>query len=142
MKRSRFLSLALTAILGLTLVTPLQAQKFDGLALTPPMGWNSWNKFASNVDETMIRATADAGTVKIEVKDHGPGIPREKRRMLFKPGYQVSRPGESQGGLGLGLALCKMLVELHGGTIHVESEVGRGSSFFFTLPYHHRSRQP
>lgn len=60
MKRSRFLSLALTAILGFTLMTPLQAQKFDGLALTPPMGWNSWNKFASNVDETMIRATADA----------------------------------------------------------------------------------
>jgi signal transduction histidine kinase len=100
---------------------------------------NNACKYASAGKKIIIRATADAGAVTIEVKDYGPGIPREKKRMLFKPGYQISRTGESQDGLGLGLTLCKMLVELHGGAIRVESEVGRGSSFFFTLPCHNRS---
>jgi signal transduction histidine kinase len=100
---------------------------------------NNACKYASAGKKIIIRATADAGAVIIEVKDYGPGIPKEKRRLLFRPGYQVSRPGESQGGLGLGLTLCKMLVELHGGAIRVESTVGKGSSFFFTLPCHNRS---
>jgi alpha-galactosidase len=47
-------------ILTIALLTPLHAQKFDKLALTPPMGWNSWNKFGCNVDEQLIRETADA----------------------------------------------------------------------------------
>src|SRR4249919_2322542 len=46
------------------------AQKFDGLAMTPPMGWNSWNKFACNVDEKLIRETADA-MVSSGMKDAG-----------------------------------------------------------------------
>jgi signal transduction histidine kinase len=95
---------------------------------------NNACKYASDGKKIILRATADTGAVTIEVKDFGPGIPGEKKRLLFRPGYQVSRPGESQGGLGLGLTLCKMLVELHGGAIRVESEVGKGSSFFFTLP--------
>ena len=48
----------------------LNAQKFDGLAKTPPMGWNSWNKFACNVDEKMIREMADA-MVSSGMKDVG-----------------------------------------------------------------------
>ena len=44
----------------LVLVSPLHAQKFEGLALTPPMGWNSWNHFGCDVDEDLIRQTADA----------------------------------------------------------------------------------
>src|SRR4030042_5474860 len=50
----------LTIILLLIISTGLHGQKFDGLALTPPMGWNSWNHFGCNVDEKMIRETADA----------------------------------------------------------------------------------
>ena len=50
----------LTILLILILTTPILAQKFTGLALTPPMGWNSWNKFGCNVDEKLIRETADA----------------------------------------------------------------------------------
>lgn len=60
MKRSRCLRFALLLILGLTIAECLHAQKFDGLALTPPMGWNSWNKFGCNVDEAIIRSMADA----------------------------------------------------------------------------------
>jgi len=50
----------LLACVGWTLVTTGFAQKFDGLALTPPMGWNSWNTFAANIDDALIRETADA----------------------------------------------------------------------------------
>src|SRR5688572_33151289 len=51
-------------------ITPLFAQKFPGLALTPPMGWNTWNKFACNVDEKLIRDAADA-MVSSGLKDAG-----------------------------------------------------------------------
>ena len=91
--------------------------------------------YASESRRIIIRATLDAAsTVKIEVRDYGPGIARSKQRVLFKPGYQVGHGGESPGGLGIGLALCKTLVNLHGGKIWVESKLGQGSSFFFTLP--------
>jgi alpha-galactosidase len=53
-------TLSVLFALTLALSAPLTAQKFEGLALTPPMGWNSWNKFGCNVDETMIRSIADA----------------------------------------------------------------------------------
>jgi alpha-galactosidase len=58
MKRLTALLLSLLALAG----SPAQAQKFAGLARTPPMGWNSWNRFAANIDEELIRATADAMT--------------------------------------------------------------------------------
>ena len=70
MKHSRFLTIAAAVILGFILATPLCAQKFDRLALTPPMGWNSWNKFGCNVDENIIKATADA-MVASGMKDAG-----------------------------------------------------------------------
>ena len=50
----------LPAIAALLLATPAAAQKAEGLALTPPMGWNSWNHYACNIDETLIKRTADA----------------------------------------------------------------------------------
>jgi len=53
-------SLACAFAFGLGLVGAAYAQKFDGLALTPPMGWNSWNTFAANINESLIRETADA----------------------------------------------------------------------------------
>ena len=52
--------LVLFVILAALAVTAAQAQKFPGLARTPPMGWNSWNKFQCDIDETIIRAMADA----------------------------------------------------------------------------------
>ncbi len=47
-------------IVFVKLVVPVRAQKFGGIALTPPMGWNSWNKFGPNINEQMIREMADA----------------------------------------------------------------------------------
>ncbi len=102
---------------------------------------NNACKYASEGKRITIRVTTDSSAVVIEVQDNRPGIPKDKRRMIFKPGYQSSRQNKSPGGLGIGLTLCKMLVELHGGNIWLESEVGRGSSFFFMLPCWNKSSQ-
>ncbi len=69
------------------------------------------------------------------VTDEGPGIPPEERAHLFERYYRARRAREErQNGLGLGLYVAKGLVEAHGGRIWVESEVGRGSTFAFSLP--------
>jgi len=62
--------LILIVAIGTCLLLPLQAQKFQGLSQTPPMGWNSWNKFACNVSEKLIRESADA-MVSSGMKDAG-----------------------------------------------------------------------
>lgn len=73
------------------------------------------------------------------VRDHGPGIPRGEQRRIFEMFYR--RQGREEKGTGMGLAFVKKLVELLGGAIWVESRVGRGSTFYFTLP-RHRSPGP
>jgi signal transduction histidine kinase len=70
----------------------------------------------------------------VSVADDGPGIPLAEQSQIFERFYSNSRgPGEKTGA-GLGLAIAKTVVELHGGRIWVESRDGRGSTFFFTLP--------
>ena len=75
--------------------------------------------------------------VVVKVQDSGPGIPEDKLEHIFEAFVQLSTgPGRRSGGTGLGLSISKKLVELHGGRIWVESEVGRGSAFNFTLRLH------
>ena len=83
-----------------------------------------------------IRATHDrsANSVIIEVRDFGPGISKDKSRSIFKPGYLKTDHDDARGGLGIGLPLCKALVELHGGRIWVTSPAGGGASVSFTIP--------
>lgn len=64
--KKTFLAVALAALS----IIPLSAQKFEGLAKTPPMGWNSWNKFACNIDESLIKGVADA-MVETGLRDAG-----------------------------------------------------------------------
>jgi len=73
----------------------------------------------------------DARQVCLCVADNGPGIPADKKNFIFEK-YGQLEEGKSKG-FGLGLAMCKMAVELHGGRIWVESELGHGSRFLFTL---------
>ncbi len=76
-----------------------------------------------------------AGFLQISVSDTGIGIPSDKFDTIFTSFAQVdSSTAREYGGTGLGLAVTKQLVELHGGKIWVESEVGKGSTFYFTLP--------
>ena len=75
----------------------------------------------------------DRAFVRVEVSDSGPGIPEEHRERIFEPWVRV-RPGEGAGGLGLGLAICRRIVEGHGGMIGVEPSRDGGSRFAFTVP--------
>jgi len=77
----------------------------------------------------------DQGLVEISVRDHGMAIPAEHLAQVFEPFYRVdTRLSREVNGLGIGLAICKRIVELHGGRIWVESTVGAGSTFYVWLP--------
>jgi signal transduction histidine kinase len=69
--------------------------------------------------------------VTLAVSDRGVGIAPKDQAKIFTKFGQV---GERKGGTGLGLTFCKLVVEAHGGTIWVESKLGEGSTFYFTLP--------
>lgn len=78
---------------------------------------------------------AATGWVQVSVTDTGPGIARSEATRIFDEFYQAIQPDDNKSkGAGLGLSISKKLVEMHGGRIWVESEPGRGSCFFFTLP--------
>jgi NtrC-family two-component system sensor histidine kinase KinB len=80
-----------------------------------------------------VRAVPEDGRVRFTVADTGRGIPADRREQLFEPFYQV--PGtEDLGGVGLGLATARDIVQAHGGEIHCDSAEGRGTTFWFTLP--------
>jgi two-component system sensor histidine kinase KdpD len=80
-----------------------------------------------------IRAHRREDEAVVEVADHGPGVPPELRDKIFEKFYRLAREG-SAGGAGLGLAICRGVVEAHGGRIWVETREGGGSVFRFTLP--------
>lgn len=73
-------------------------------------------------------------TLQFEVIDTGIGIPAEERKNIFKRFYQVKREAGKIEGTGLGLSIAREIVRLHGGRLDFESEVGKGSRFYFTLP--------
>jgi len=83
-----------------------------------------------------ITASKGKDNVLVEVHDTGVGIPEEDTEKIFEKYYQVkSGVGDTTGGSGLGLMICKKIVEGLGGKIWVESKLGEGSKFKFTLPY-------
>jgi signal transduction histidine kinase len=82
-----------------------------------------------------VSARMEKSRVVISVKDTGEGIPTEKLSAIFEEFYQVDQSrSRKQQGAGLGLAICKRLVEAHEGSIWAESQEGIGTEFFFTLP--------
>ena len=92
-------------------------------------------KFTPAGKQIVVSAVADGGNAVICVADEGPGLTDEESSSIFGR-FQQSKDSrlKHKGGSGLGLTICKAIVELHGGTIWVESKVGQGSSFKFTLP--------
>lgn len=92
---------------------------------------------ATSAKTGMIEVSAAEGPdeVTVSVADNGKGIPADSKEKIFKKFYQVdtSSTRESSGS-GLGLSICKGIVEAHGGRIWVESEIEKGSTFYFTLP--------
>lgn len=83
----------------------------------------------------LLRAHGTGMFVVVEVVDRGPGIPAEQREQVFEKFVRLDNEERSGStGTGLGLAICRGIVRAHGGAIWVESEIGRGSTFAFTLP--------
>jgi PAS domain S-box-containing protein len=92
-------------------------------------------KFCRCGDQVTVRARGDGSAVRFEVADTGPGIAASEKEHLFEAYWSAERHGKR--GTGLGLFITRGVVEAHGGKIWVESEPGRGATFFFTLPLAH-----
>lgn len=85
---------------------------------------------------------AGRNEIRVSVTDTGPGISQQDQEKLFQPFSQVDdSPTRKTGGTGLGLSICQQLINMHGGRIWVESEIGKGSTFHFTLPLFRKERE-
>jgi signal transduction histidine kinase len=90
-------------------------------------------KYSPAESEIKVFAYRQNNFVVVGIADEGPGISKEDQKRLFKHYERLAVP-ELAKGVGLGLVVCKHLVEAHGGEIWVESEPGKGSTFYFTIP--------
>jgi len=104
---------------------------------------NGFHDIFVNILSNAVKFTSEGGQIKIvarrrdddilhEIRDTGIGIPKDKIERVFDEFYQVETG--KHGGTGLGLAITKRLVEEHGGKIWVESQLGKGTTFYFTIP--------
>lgn len=93
-------------------------------------------KFTNNEGKIEVNVSQHQGKACVRVRDNGIGIKYEDQKRIFKPFVQVD-PSFSRkyDGTGLGLSICEGIVKFHGGEIWVESEPGKGSTFYFTIPF-------
>lgn len=91
-------------------------------------------KFTPRGGQIKVKVVEDGENLLVIVQDNGCGVDEEEQERLFEPYYCLPGEGERLSGLGLGLALARNLVELHGGRIWVESQRGKGSIFSFSIP--------
>jgi len=92
-------------------------------------------RYAPEGSEVIISTKQVGDYVECSVRDFGPGISPKNARRVFNKFVQLSENGKkNKGGLGLGLAISKEIVQAHGGQIHVESEIDSGSRFYFRIP--------
>jgi PAS domain S-box-containing protein len=90
-------------------------------------------KYSPDGGDIEVRVVRTPATVELSVRDYGLGIPAEKRHAIFERFYQAHSSGH-RSGLGLGLYICRQIVEMHGGTIRAEFPTGGGTRFVVALP--------
>ncbi|HEY9712272.1 MAG TPA: ATP-binding protein, partial [Chroococcales cyanobacterium] len=91
-------------------------------------------KFSPKDARVEVTVEETPGWIEVRVRDYGRGVPDEHKEAIFERFQQVeAADAKEKGGTGLGLPICKTIVEQHGGTIGVESEYGKGSVFWFRL---------
>jgi len=95
---------------------------------------NNAVKYAPDSKDIKLRIQRQGRTAKISVTDCGPGIPPDKLHRIFERYYQAEKSPFNSPGLGLGLFISAEIVRRHGGRMGVESELGKGSTFWFSLP--------
>jgi signal transduction histidine kinase len=92
-------------------------------------------KYAFSGDKIQVSFTVDSDNLVINIKDFGPGISAENIEKLTTPFYRIIKEGEyKRPGFGLGLTICKKIIESHKGTLSISSEIGNGSTFSLMLP--------
>ncbi|MBI4301960.1 MAG: GAF domain-containing protein [Chloroflexi bacterium] len=92
-------------------------------------------KYSSPGTPITIRAKVEGGTIVMSVSDQGYGIPSQDLERIFEKFYRVEQPSTRRtGGTGLGLFIVRRLVQANGGQVWAESEIGKGSTFYFTIP--------
>lgn len=108
--------------------------------------WDRITQVMINLLDNAINYSQEGGTIEVSVEnrphdilvqvaDHGSGIPRHETSRIFERFYRVDKARTRKGGgSGLGLSIAKHIIEVHGGYVDVRSRVGKGSTFFFTLP--------
>ena len=92
-------------------------------------------RFSPDNAKIRVEAVKEENWCRVSVIDNGIGIKDEDQKRIFEPFYRLESPFiVEQNGTGLGLVVVKRIVEKHGGRIWVESEYGKGSTFYFTIP--------
>ena len=93
-------------------------------------------KYAPLDQVVLVHLVVEARSARVSVRDQGPGLTPEQQQRVWERFYQVAAPGHQgpDGGLGLGLAIARAIIEQYHGQVGVESAPGRGSTFWFTLP--------
>lgn len=101
-------------------------------------------KYSPDNSEVDVSVTQQPNQITIQVKDHGIGIAKHHLPHIFDRFYRVdtARTRDQAGGYGLGLAVAKQIIDQHHGSISVESEVGKGTTFTITLPIRHVQKHP
>jgi signal transduction histidine kinase len=95
---------------------------------------NNAVKYAPDSNRIVINISKQGDMAQVSVQDFGKGIPAENIPHLFERYYRVDTSGIQYSGLGLGLYISSEIIERHGGEMGVESEIGKGSTFWFTIP--------
>jgi signal transduction histidine kinase len=90
-------------------------------------------KYSSPGSEVRVRASAYDGDIRVDVQDHGPGIPLEDHKLIFEK-FGRSGGGAAKPGTGLGLFIARSIVDSHGGWLDVESAPDQGATFTLELP--------